>query len=395
MDKICSIYDCTGCRVCEQICPASAIQMEEDEKGHIYPVINQSLCVDCEKCVKHCPSVHPLKMNLSKRVIAGWINETKARKASTSGGISYALSKMIVSQGGWFCGVKWDMTQNGAKHELTNDINRLTEFQGSKYSHSDTSNIFKIIKSLLQNGEIVLFSGTPCQVAGLKSFLTKDYDNLYTIDLICHGVPSRKILRDRIKTIEQNSGEKVINLKSREKTPNQYFTSVKYFHQGEKATQVSIFQDFFYRGFVENYYLRPNCYACKYAIKTRVSDLTIGDFWGFEPHTLKFRSFRRGTSVILINTYKGNNLFEAVKKNLIWEERNFLEVATCNRNLTQPQTKPEKYNEFWKRYLSGEKLAILSSAFFPTIVYKIPISTQIKTLLKIVLPNSIVERLKR
>lgn len=395
MLEICSIDNCTGCRVCEQICPKSAIQMKEDIKGHIYPNIDQLLCIDCKRCVKHCPSINSLETNIPKRVIAGWVKDPNIRKSSTSGGISYAISKIIVANGGLFCGVKWDNIRNETKHELTDDVTHLAEFQGSRYSHSNTSDVYIQIRNLLFQGRVILFSGTPCQVAGLKSFLGKHYNNLYTMDLICHGVPSRKILRDRISTIEQSVGKKVINLKSREKTPNQYFTSVTYFHNDGTSTQISVYEEPFFRGFVENYFLRPNCYKCKFAQKGRVSDITIGDFWGFEPHSLKFGSYRKGTSVILINTSKGSKLFEMLKENLIWEERDFYEAASCNRNLTRPQLIPKHYDEFWERYLLGESLSDLSLDFFPPIAYKISFKSRIKTFFKMVIPRNIFNLLKK
>lgn len=395
MKEICLPIDCTGCQVCKQICPKSAIQMIEDEKGHIYPSINQVSCIDCGLCVKHCPSINTVEANIPQKVIAGWVNESKARMSSTSGGISYALSKMIVSSGGYFCGVIWDKTSNGTKHELTNEFRHLIDFQGSKYSHSDTSDVFQRIKQRLQRDETVLFTGTPCQVAGLKSFLHKDYENLFTVDLICHGVPSRKILRERIESIERSSKKKVVNMKSREKTPNQYFTSTQYTYEDGTSMLVSVYKDPFFRCFVENFALRPNSFQCQYAKRTRVADLTIGDFWGYEPHSLKFRSFRKGTSAILINTNKGFGLFNSIKNDLIWEERNFQEVSSCNRNLNAPQMKPKKYDEFWESYLFGKQLSDLSSEFFPPLNYKISTNSKFKTYLKMLLPTSLLELLKK
>ena len=395
MKEICPLIDCTGCQACRQICPRSAIQMLENEKGHIYPSIDQSLCIDCGLCLKHCPSLNSIEKREPQRVIAGWINDFKIRMSSTSGGISYALSRMIVSEGGYFCGVVWDNGKRGTRHEITNDINRLSDFQGSKYSHSETFDVFQRIKMLLQRNDTVLFAGTPCQVAGLKSFLQKNYENLYTVDLICHGVPSRKILRERIEYMEQNSGKRLLSLASREKTPNQYSTSTKYFFDDGSSTYVSNDKDPMFRCFVENFCLRPNCFRCQYAQKSRCSDFTIGDFWGYEAHSLRFRSYRKGTSAILINTEKGARLFQSIEHELIWEERNFHEVSSCNRNLTKPQMKPEKYDEFWKRYSSGEQLQNLTLEYFPPQDRKISYSHELKIFIKMLLPSSLLEQLKK
>lgn len=395
MQWICPKIDCTGCQTCRLICPKSAIRMEEDVKGHIYPMVNQRDCINCGLCIKHCPSVNRVPLNHPLKVLAGWIMDQKQRKSSTSGGISYALSKFIVQAEGYFCGVVWDKQACASKHFVTNDINRLGLFQGSRYSHSDVNEVFKEIRTLLIDGNTVLFSGTPCQVAGLKSFLRENYENLYTVDLICHGVPSKRVLRDRIKTIEKNSGKKVVNLKSREKTPNQYFTSTRYFHDDGTSTYVPIYRDTFFRCFVKNYCLRPNCYECMYSQKQRVADLTIGDYWGYEPHSIKFRSYRKGTSVIMINSSKGEKLFNGIKQELIYEERDFENAASCNRNLKCPQEKPEGYDEFWRAYIAGESLENLSAKYFPPIKFVIKKSVWLKTWLKMLLPLKIVKLLKK
>ena len=395
MQEICPKIDCTGCQTCRLICPKSAIRMKEDVNGHIYPKVDQQECINCGLCVKHCPSVNSVSLNSPFQVIAGWIMDSKQRKSSTSGGISYVLSKFIVQAGGYFCGVVWDKQTYASKHYLTNDINQLGIFQGSRYSHSDVNEVFKEIKTLLLDGKIILFSGTPCQVAGLKSYLGKSYENLYTVDLICHGVPSKRILRDRVISIERISGKKVVDLKSREKTPNQYFTSTRYFHDDGTSTYVSVYEDPFFRCFVKNYCLRPNCYRCKYSQKRRVSDLTIGDYWGYVPDSIKFRSYRKGTSVILINSSKGESLFDGIKKELVYEERDFENAASCNRNLIGPQEKPKGCDEFWRAYIAGESLENLSEKYFPSIKFKIKKSVWLKAWIKMLLPLGIVKLLKK
>ena len=395
MQEVCPKIDCTGCQSCVQICPKSAITIREDAKGHVYPKINQLDCIDCGLCIKHCPSVNELSLRPPIKVIAGWVRDVDRRKSSTSGGISYALSKLIVQSGGYFCGVVWDEQTYSPKHLLTNDINQLEIFQGSRYSHSDTNNAFKEIKMRLLEGKSVLYTGTPCQVAGLKSYLGKSYKNLFTVDLICHGVPSKRILRDRVISIERISGKKVVDLKSREKTPNQYFTSTRYFHDDGTSTYVSVYEDPFFRCFVKNYCLRPNCYRCKYSQKQRVSDLTIGDYWGYVPYSIKFRSYRKGTSVILINSSKGESLFDGIKKELVYEERDFENAASCNRNLIGPQEKPKGYDEFWKAYIAGEGLENLSEKYFPSIKFKIKKSVWLKAWIKMLLPLGIVKLLKK
>ncbi|MEJ8748423.1 4Fe-4S dicluster domain-containing protein, partial [Phocaeicola sp. ICN-14070] len=175
--EICPQNICTGCQACRMSCKHSAIQMVENEKGNIYPIINEEKCTGCQRCINTCPALHPISTNNQKqpRVFAGWTKNGKQRKRSTSGGLSFVISKHIVKNKGIFCGVIW--TEQGAEHQICEDISMLNKFQGSKYAHSDVRNTYIEIQNLLKTGKKVLFTGTPCQVAGLKNFLRKEYDN--------------------------------------------------------------------------------------------------------------------------------------------------------------------------------------------------------------------------
>lgn len=393
MIEICPKEECTGCQACKQVCPTSAISFREDQHGHIYPVINQQVCIDCNKCERTCPSVHPLSYNPpSDKAIACWIKDSNERIRSTSGGLSFGISKRFVEDGGVFVGVCWDNKLNNAIHQLSENVDELHKYQGSKYSHSDVRNVYPEIKALLRNGRKVLFSGTPCQIAGLKAFLQKDYDGLYTIGLVCHGVPSRKILRDKIATIEKEFGSKVIDYKSRVKTPDQYRASVQYTLLDGREIRISIFRDYFFRCFVTNFALRPNCFRCQYARTERVEDLTVADFWGYTPYSLKFRSYLKGTSEVLINSPKGKTLFKMVEDLINSDTRPISEAQTCNRNLVSPQQKPDGYDEFWARYLAGETLQKLSPKYFPLVDYEISMISRVKSYLKMILPTRIVKR---
>lgn len=222
--EICNKQDCTGCQACMQGCPTRAITMQENIKGHIYPIIDTNICINCHKCIKICPALNNINKHQPLSILAGWNNNDKERKYSTSGGVSYLLSQKIIEEGGYFCGSIWEGT--GAKHIVTNDIDKISLFQGSKYTHSNINNCFIQIQQLLKNNQVVLFSGTPCQVAGLKSYLKQDFDNLYTLDIVCHGVPSHKALLDRIKYIEEKHQKKIKEIRFRDKNPNQYHTYV-------------------------------------------------------------------------------------------------------------------------------------------------------------------------
>jgi coenzyme F420-reducing hydrogenase beta subunit len=220
--------------------------LPDKEQGFLYPVIDKNLCTDCGKCIKHCPANHPIKpVEYQQKVYAGWIKKRKNRKFSTSGGLFVALAEYVLKEKGVVFGVEWDKSNYGAKHSYCEKIEEIYKYQGSKYIQSNIGNSYKDVKSFLDEGRLVLFSGTPCQVAGLKYYLNKDYDYLFTIDLVCHGVPSSKVLWKEIEEVERRHGVKLVNLRFRHKTPDQLYASMRYeFNDGTVLMQ-SIFRSFF------------------------------------------------------------------------------------------------------------------------------------------------------
>lgn len=391
--EICNKQDCTGCQACMQGCPTHAISMQESIKGHIYPVIDSNICINCHKCIRICPVLNKVNKYQPLNILAGWNNNKKERKDSTSGGVSYLLSKKIIEEGGYFCGSIWEST--GAKHIVTNDINKISLFQGSKYTHSNINNCFIKIQQLLKNNQIVLFSGTPCQVAGLKSYLKQDFNNLYTLDIVCHGVPSHKALSDRIKYIEKKYNKKIKEIRFRDKNPDQYHTCMKYIFSDDSYTKCSVYEDSYFCGFVDNYLLRENCFHCKYATRERVSDITLADYWGYSPYNFKFKSYQKGTSFISINTAKGQNLYSKIQHQLIAEPRTFEDAAKGNKNLHNPQTRPINYDKFWDSYTQGANFEELALCYFPPKKIQSTTNTTIRNYIKMLLPNFVTTYIKK
>lgn len=362
MKEICENDICVGCQACKQICSRNAIKMMENEYGHIYPLINQTLCVDCGACKKVCTAIHPITKNGEPKVYAGWIKDNEVRKKSTSGGVAYQISKRFVEKGGVYCGSVW--IGYGAEHKLCDDVDGLKAFQGSKYTHSDVLYIYREIRVLLQENKKILFSGTPCQIASLKAFLIRDYSNLYTIDIVCHGIPSKSILRNYLKSIEQKVNKKIVDVKFRDKSPDQYQTCMKFTFDDGTYSKESVYKNNYFRAFVCNYTLRENCFTCAYATKERVGDITLADFWGYPLKKLSFFGFNKGISMIMVNNKMGEELLNLISSDIKKEKVTFATAAKCNLNLRSPQPKPIDFDSFWKDYLHTNDLNKLEGRYF-------------------------------
>ena len=390
LNQICDEKDCTACQVCKYVCPTQAITIRENEKGFFYPVINQEKCVGCYKCQKKCPAINLHKdFNEPVKVYAGWIRDNESRHYSTSGGVAYALSKKIVTEGGIFCGCRWNVDH--AEHAFAESIDELHQFQGSKYAYSDVRNCYVQVKNYLEQGRKVLFVGTGCQVAGLKTYLQRTYNNLILVDLLCHGIPSQKAIRERLQDEEVHNSKNVVNMRFRDKHEDLLHTYCKYTFSDGSFSNYPVFQDAFFRGFVTNHLLRPNCFSCPYARRKRISDITLADFWGYYPIKLSYLKYQDGVSLCLANTHKGNDFLREVQ-NLKIEERDYETARKGNRNLNGPQIKPSSYDDFWTRYLSGEKLIDLSKEFFPSTPVPPAMKNGAKTYVIAVLGNLIGEK---
>lgn len=361
--NICDQSQCTGCQACMHACPVNSISMMENEKGFFYPVIDQAICIDCGKCHTLCPAINPpMDFREPLKVYAGWTKNSTVRHYSTSGGAAYSLSKLIVEEGGVFFGCRWRIDH--AEHSFADTVDELGQFQGSKYAYSIIGNSYLRVKDFLSQGKQVMFIGTGCQVAGLKSYLNREYNNLITVDVLCHGIPSQKAIRDRISGIEKENGHRVVDMRFRDKHEDQVHTFCKYTFENGESVSHAVQKDVFFRGFDSNYLLRPNCFTCQYAQSSRVSDITLADFWGYKPIDFQFINYRDGVSLLLSNTDKGEQIIQRVK-DFVLEERDYSLAKKGNRNLNGPQIRPGKYEEFWQRYMSGETLDRLSYEYFP------------------------------
>lgn len=339
MIKISSKEQCCGCNACGDICPKQAISFETDIEGFWYPKVDETKCIDCGLCEKACPviNIERLKRNDYEKpahTIAAVNKNMRVRWNSTSGGAYTALAEGMLEQGGYISGAVYDKDFS-VKSIVTNNPDDLERLRSSKYLQSNTSNLHKSIKQLLQKGENVLACGTPCQMAALRSFLGKDYDNLVIVDIICRGVNSPKVYRAYLDSLEKRYNSKVVYVKAKNKELGwRNLTRKVTFENGQSYYGVFMDDDF-RRGYHTNVYCRPSCYACQFKGFPRIADITIADYWGIEKVD-KNLDMNIGTSMMLLNSNKGIAYFEKIKDKLEYKETAFESILGGNIALKKP-----------------------------------------------------------
>ena len=336
---ICDYNKCTGCAACRDICQKQSITMRPDALDALHPVIDESLCVDCGLCEKTCPNNREISYRYPQKVWAAWSNDNEVRRASASGGIAFELYRYWIKKGGVATGVVYDR-EDGCHFILISKESDILPTQNSKYTFSDTDGIYKVVKQKLQAGVNVLFIGVPCQIAGLYGFLKKDYENLTTVDIICHGMPPAAYLKQHVEYIEQRKNEYTSALCFRDPKYSTYtFTfTLKNSADKEFYNKKVLARDNYQLGYHRALIYRENCYSCNYARKERISDLTIGDFSGlgrFAP----FEHDRHNVSCVLQNTAKGATLLFELKTALSLYERPAREAFDVEKQLKAPSVK--------------------------------------------------------
>lgn len=351
--KICEQEHCTGCQACVSICSESAISMQPDKKGFYHPVVDEESCINCGLCIKSCPAnVDYNNTNIihNQTVVAAWNKNSQIRQNSSSGGVFSVIANYVLEKNGVIFGARW--TDNWTvSHAYCEKKEDLAVFHGSKYLQSDVGESYKKAESFLENGRLVLFSGTPCQIAGLKSYLKKTYSNLLTVDLVCHGVPSSKVWRDYATYMEGKYNDKITNVKFRYKEPSWLSSSVKISFEKSNPYLGSVFIDPYFVGFVKNFYLRDSCYKCKFSNTNRHGDITLADFWGYEPSSFKYVSYDKGVSLVILNNNYGISVFNNISKDLVFEKSTIEKAIRGNLNLREPQKRPNGSDNFWNEYL--------------------------------------------
>lgn len=372
--------ECCGCSSCAQKCPKHCITMTQDEEGFLYPIVQTTTCIDCGLCERVCPILTAKQPHEPLKVFAAKHPEEEIRKKSSSGGVFTMLAENIVQEGGVVFGARWDENWN-VVHDFTKTLEGIKFFRGSKYVQSNINGNYKQAEAFLKEGRKVLFSGTPCQIAGLKAFLQKENDNLITVEVACHGVPSPMVWTKYLNEVIAKRNIMCINeinFRNKKYGWNSYHFSIDYInHNGKSLTMIHPHGDNpFYRGFLNHLYIRPSCYACKSKGCASGADITIADFWGIDKLERTLDD-NKGYSTLIANTAKGLTLILSTCGEL--PEYPYREIIKFNSALIKSLNKTSLSDEFWKskdcivdivERLCGDSLLLRLKKQFSKIIQK-------------------------
>lgn len=341
--------DCTGCKMCKDVCPKDAISYWTDREGFWYPKVDYDMCIKCGKCIKTCPSLSDCHNPVAGEpaVYAAWALDDSIRLKSTSGGIFYILAEEMLKENGLIAACKYTDDYKAAYHTIGDTIEDLEAFKGSKYFQSDTEGIYRRVLEQLRTGKKVLFCGAPCQVAGLNRYVGVNNPNLVTIDFICRGINSPMVFKKYVDECEKHHGSPVkkVHLKNKNKGWTRLGTYMEF--QNGKEYYRNRITDPWVNGYIQgDLFMRPCCAECKYKERIRVADISIGDFWGLKGTK---EDLFKGISVVLVNTQKGGEYLQRIKEKLFIEPHTYEEASNGNGCLLTSAKMGMHRQEFFDR----------------------------------------------
>lgn len=334
--------ECTGCRACVQRCPKECINFESDAEGFFYPRVDVSRCIDCRLCEKVCPVLNPLANRIPLRVLAAKSGDGQVRAESSSGGVFSLLASKIIDQSGVVFGAAWDADWQ-VHHTCVDDRSALWRLRGSKYVQSNTGDTFRQAEELLMQGRQVLFSGTGCQIAGLTLFLGRSYPNLLTVEVACHGVPSGKVWAAYLDGLHLSQ---ISSVCMRDKSTGWKRYSVAICHVDGSLSE-PFFRNPYMRGFLNDIYLRPSCYACPSKAMATASDILLADYWGIDRVDDGFDD-DAGVSLIMVATQHGAEVVDSLNMTSI--ETGFAEAVRMNRAIVTSTKLTPKREQFFSGF---------------------------------------------
>lgn len=341
---------CTGCGACTNACPRHIITMDEDSDGFIYPKVKVEDCIECHLCEKSCPMLKERKDVCTSYdnypvFYAGQLKDKDNLMEVSSGGAFWAFSKTVIDNGGIVYGAVQTDVDN-IYHQRAETLEEIRAIRRSKYFQSDTKLTFAQVKADLKDGKNVLYSGTGCQIAGLKTYLGKEYDNLITCDVVCHGVPSRIVWKTYRKEKEEREGKIIKDLVFRDKSAGWSHNQYKITYQDGSVEKEASTQQLFHAGYLQGLFYRPSCGVCRFASLPRVADVTLADYWLYQG---RFRQPGNdlGVSLITVNSNQGQRLLDASVKYLDIELTEQIKaLASCRHLDEHPSENPDRENFF-------------------------------------------------
>lgn len=353
MIRIIDKHKCCGCSACVQKCPMQCISMHEDEEGFFYPKTDLSKCIDCHICERVCPYQNSIEQRKPLVCYAAQNDDENIRRQSSSGGIFTAIAEKVLKEGGVVYGAQFDDNWM-VIHSYTEILDGLSAFRGSKYVQSKIGDSFKQIEFFLREGRKVLFSGTPCQVLGLNLFLRKSYDNLLTVEVVCHGVPSPKIWKEYLCSLKLSN---IGSLSHKDKSTGWRTYSMKVTDiNGKTLFQEKASDNKYLMAFSSNLTLRPSCFLCPAKSGKSGADITLADYWGIE-HFFPQLDDNKGTSFVCGSSEKGKNIIEEL--NVLVYAADYVRSIPYNSCIVYSTHEPLEREKFWRSYHKNGISAIL------------------------------------
>ncbi|WP_255376034.1 Coenzyme F420 hydrogenase/dehydrogenase, beta subunit C-terminal domain [Cloacibacillus sp. An23] len=372
MIELASVTDCTGCKACGDACPVNAVKFQTDAKGFWHPVIDHSACIKCGRCRKTCVVLKDSQSDIQKTtpvVYSAYSKEFAVREKSTSGGMFYELSAHVISHGGVVCGCRFSDDYRAAYHTFAENMDELEPLLSSKYFQSDTGGVYRRVRGFLQDGRKVLFCGAPCQSAALQRYLPANLlENLITVDFICLGINSPKGYLKFVDELEDRYGAKARKVRFKDKSRGWQNLGTKVWFENGKEYYGNRYTDAWVNSYVVGkFMIRRSCAVCRFKGLPRVSDITIGDFWGGD-YTCDER--KNGVSLVLLNSPKGEELFRAVQPKLVINKTTLETIGAGNPMMeSSVKLNGELQDAFFKR-LENEKFSEVAWSLLHRPVWK-------------------------